>query len=531
MRRAADLAVDVSGDAEGVHRTCAALDGLPLAIELAARRSRTLTPSAIADRLDDRFRILAARGRGDVARHATLESMVAWSHDLLDDQQRTLFRRLSVFTGGFTLEAAEAVCGFDPLASADVLDVLAALVDRSLVAIRGERYAMLETLRAFANERLADAGERAVAADSHLRWSADIAERGFNDGILAATEGAEAQALAELSAEAANLQAATAWAIDGDGDPALGLTVAQIFGWLGQEFGAGYGDALGWIDALETRVDDPLLRARGLLAAGNVVGPRSVEYGERAIALAAQHDAGAVIETLGRVLVHSLRVQQLGRAHPNLETTRNELAAAASRLNALGVPRMSAITMAFEATAAYVAGDNEAGLAIAEEGVAHTRRAGSAIVLARCLEHVARGLARLGDVEGALDAAKEAVAVAAAANVIAEEALARGRISRIAAARGDWAECMSQLASTIEKLEESGMWAGLAVARTGAAAAAVVMGEPDLAREHAHELMTALRLLGDLDSAPHRMAGPARAARASGDEALAAELETIAQSR
>jgi predicted ATPase/class 3 adenylate cyclase len=530
--RAADLASDVSRDPEGVRRICAALDGLPLAIELAARRTRTLSPSAIADRLDDRFRLLATRERGSVARHATLEATVTWSHDLLDDAQRVLFRRLAVFAGGWTLDAAEVVCGLQPLAPDDVLDLLAALVDRSLFVARGDRFAMLETLRAFAVDRLADAGETAAVADAHLRWSAQVADRAFEDSFFGTTDASEGRAIATLAAETGNLRSAVMWAIEGGGDADLGLAAASAFGWLGQEFGAGHADARGWIDALLPRARDPLRRASALLAAANALGPREMQgYAARSIAVATQCDGGETLVALGRAL-NAIGLTNLTRGSRALELdrVREELAAVSAEMRAHGLATMEAITIAFESTAALQVGEDEVGLALAEDGVALARRSGSSIALARCLEHVARALARLGDPSGALDAANEAVAVARSANLVAEEAFARARLSRLAAKRGDLQECRSELDMTIALFERGGMWAALTLARAGAAATAVLMGDADLAREHARELMTAIRLVGDSTMAPTLMAQPARAARSTSNDALALELEALVKS-
>src|SRR6185437_12582474 len=154
-----------------VSRICQALDGMPLAIELAAARARTMTPAQIADRLDQRFRLLTAGSRTVLPRHQTLRAVVDWSWDLLDDTERALLRRLSVFTGGATLEAAEQVCATGPVAGDDVHDLLTALADKSLLTVRqtqdGPRYLQLETIREYGRERLAEAGEAEALRRRH----------------------------------------------------------------------------------------------------------------------------------------------------------------------------------------------------------------------------------------------------------------------------------------------------------------------------------------------------------------------------
>ena len=139
---------------------CYRLDGIPLAIELAAARVRALSVEAIAARLSDRFRLLVTGDQTVLPRQRTLRALIDWSYDLLTEAERALFQRLSVFAGGWTLEAAEAVCADDDLPKADVLDLLTRLVEKSLVImeISGERYRMLDTVRHYAQEKLT-AGE------------------------------------------------------------------------------------------------------------------------------------------------------------------------------------------------------------------------------------------------------------------------------------------------------------------------------------------------------------------------------------
>jgi predicted ATPase/DNA-binding SARP family transcriptional activator/tetratricopeptide (TPR) repeat protein len=155
-------------------RICRALDGAPLAIELAAARLRALTPGQVADRLDDRFRLLNVGSRTALPRHQTLRAVVDWSWELLDDTERRVLRRLAVFNGGATLESAEKVL------DEDVIDVIASLVDKSLVMATGNtevRYRLLETVRAYATERLAEAGEDKRLRDAHAAYFRDLAER------------------------------------------------------------------------------------------------------------------------------------------------------------------------------------------------------------------------------------------------------------------------------------------------------------------------------------------------------------------
>jgi predicted ATPase len=158
---------------------CARLDGLPLAIELAASRVRMLSVGQILERLDDRFRLLRGN-RTAVSRHRTFGATIDWSHDLLSERERILFRRLSVFAGGWTLDAAEQVCAGDGIEEVEVLDLLSCLVDKSLIVVargNGEsRYRMLETVRQYASEKLRESGEAGAVGRRHADFFVALAE-------------------------------------------------------------------------------------------------------------------------------------------------------------------------------------------------------------------------------------------------------------------------------------------------------------------------------------------------------------------
>jgi predicted ATPase/DNA-binding SARP family transcriptional activator len=165
--------------AGAVARICRALDGIPLAIELAAARVRALTPAQVAGRLDDRFALLSTGTRAALPRHQTLRAIVDWSWELLGDAERMILRRLSVFSGGATPESAEQVCALGGR-SDTVVEVIASLVDKSLVTASGGgevRYRLLETVRAYAAERLAEAGESEQLAAAHAEHFLALAER------------------------------------------------------------------------------------------------------------------------------------------------------------------------------------------------------------------------------------------------------------------------------------------------------------------------------------------------------------------
>ena len=198
---------------EAVLRLCRRLDGMPLAIELAAAWLRTLTPAQIAAGLDDRFSLLVRSPRGVSARQQTLAASIDWSHDLLDEVDQVVFRRLAVFAGSFTLEAAQAVAAADPLSGTEVLLALGRLVDKSLVVMEdrgGEaRYRLLETIRQYASDKLEAAGEAAALRDRHLDHFVALAEAA--EPGLAGDE--QDRWLGLLKADHDNLRAALDWGL------------------------------------------------------------------------------------------------------------------------------------------------------------------------------------------------------------------------------------------------------------------------------------------------------------------------------
>ncbi|MEU5933906.1 BTAD domain-containing putative transcriptional regulator [Micromonospora sp. NPDC047187] len=227
-QRAADVAPDFTvtpANVEMVLRICRSLDGLPLAIELAAARLRALSVAEVAARLDDRFRLLSTGNRAASPRHRTLRAVVEWSWDLLDDAEREVARRLTVFAGGATLEAAERVCG---LPTADFVDALTGLVDKSFVEMTGGRYRMLETVRAFCAERLAEAGEADQLRRAHTAYFLEFAWTA-SDHLRRAEQ---LHWLRLLDAERDNLHAALRRATAaGDASDAAGMVAALSFYW------------------------------------------------------------------------------------------------------------------------------------------------------------------------------------------------------------------------------------------------------------------------------------------------------------
>jgi predicted ATPase/DNA-binding CsgD family transcriptional regulator len=256
-----------------VTRICARLDGIPLAIELAASRVRVLSPAQIAARLDDRFLLLTEGGRVAVPRQRTLRATMDWGHGLLSEKEKVLFRRLSVFADGFSLPAAEAICPKDGIEAGEVLELLSCLVDKSLVVAHGGRYRMLETVLRYAAERLEDAGEESDLREAHARYFLDLADEA-EPGLLG---GEQVSWLGRLDRERGNLRSALDWCVRHRNPAALRMAGALWWYWF---LRGRYKEGLGWFESsLAACSDAPAsLRAKALVATGDFLFLRS-EYG------------------------------------------------------------------------------------------------------------------------------------------------------------------------------------------------------------------------------------------------------------
>ena len=217
-------------NAPTVVKICQRLDGIPLAIELAAARVKALPIESIASRLDDRFRLLTGGSRTALPRQQTLRALIDWSHSLLSEPERILLRRLSVFSSGWTLEAGEAVCAGDGIGALDVVDLLAHLVDKSLVLLDEElaRYRLLETIRQYAREKLLDSGEGAQVRSRHLGFYVRLGKE-FSSEILGP---GETLWLNRLELEHDNVRRAIEWSLESaDALSGMRLTAALHLFW------------------------------------------------------------------------------------------------------------------------------------------------------------------------------------------------------------------------------------------------------------------------------------------------------------
>jgi non-specific serine/threonine protein kinase len=241
-----DFALDAQ-NAKEVADLCHRLDGIPLAIELAASRVRVLSVEQISERLKDQFQLLASRDRTMPGRQQTLEATMRWSYQLLGELEQRLFNRLAVFAGGWTLEAAEAVAAGDGIAPAEVLDLLERLVDKSLViadvdAHGPQRFRLLETLRQFGRERLGEHGENVAVRDRHAEFFLQLAE----ESELPLLSSADRAWMGRLNSEQDNIRVALRCLIESaDTQRAQRLAGAARRFWL---FRGGVAEARSWLD-------------------------------------------------------------------------------------------------------------------------------------------------------------------------------------------------------------------------------------------------------------------------------------------
>ena len=470
-----------------ITRICRRLDGIPLALELSAARVTALTIEQIADRLDDRFRLLTSGSRTALPRQRTLRATVDWSHDLLSEGERVLLRRLAVFAGGWRLEAAETVCVGDDLEPAEVLDLLQYLVDRSLVVAEGRedgtnRFRMLEMLQQYALERLVACGEADAVRRQHalcfmaLAEEAQVELRGPHEGEWSA----------RLEEEIDNLRAALRWAIErGEAEIALRLGGALWRFWTQRGHLV---EGLVWLEqalalpgASAHSSSDEIVRARAgaLNGAGNVAAAR----GEHARAAPLHEESLALRRWLGDTTGVAISLLNLGTAARNLGNP----AVAHARFDEglrlfrrLGDTRNEALSFLNLGRLSHDEGDFARALTLYNEGLALFQAVGSA-------HGIATAFNRMGDL------ARDRGDLAAAEKLHGEAlALRRGRgdpwvmglsltgLARVAAGRQDHARTMALAAQSLRALHEAGASRDTATALVVMATAAASSGQVEV---------------------------------------------------
>ena len=341
--RAADPAFEPADQGASVAEICRRLDGLPLAIELAAARVRALSVAKVAERLDDRFKLLSGGDRTAMPRQQTLRASIEWSYDLLSASERALLNRLAVFAGGCTLESAEAVCGGGEVeAVQSVIELLANLVDKSLVSLdaKGERYHLLETVREYALEQLAACGDLDAVREKQLRHYLDLAAEA-RAGIIGPDQAAW---LHRLDAELENILAVQAWSAKAPEPAELGLRLISSL----KQYWLSRGHTMlarrVMLDALARTAPRSRPRARTLLDAGQMayfmgLYPEACAELEEAVAIARElGDPGIIVPALQPLGLACLARGEVGAAGRHLEES-------AALARAGGKPRSIAATL------------------------------------------------------------------------------------------------------------------------------------------------------------------------------------------
>jgi predicted ATPase/DNA-binding winged helix-turn-helix (wHTH) protein len=284
-------------NAPALASVCHRLDGIPLAIELAAPRVRSMTLEEVNRRLDQLFGLLTGGSRTALPRHRTLRSLIDWSYDLLSDAERAMLRRVSVFSGGWTLEAAEQVCRGDDLDGRDALDLLGSLADKNLVLAEtydgATRYGLLETIRHYARDRLRESGEDVGVQRQHLAYFGAMAEEAEPQLV-----GSDQRVWFDrLETERDNLRSALSWSSATGGDAAAGLRLASAISWFWLVRGY-FAEGRGWFTALlaaAPKGQDAADRARALRGAGRL----AYYQGDYSAAKALRQEALAIWKELG----------------------------------------------------------------------------------------------------------------------------------------------------------------------------------------------------------------------------------------
>ena len=463
-------------NAPTVAEICRRLDGIPLAIELAASRVKLLSPRQLRERLDRRFAVLTGGSRDALPRQQTLRATIDWSHDLLDERERALFRRLGIFVNGFTLEGAVATASGEDLSESEVFELLASLVDKSLVLTESDgdaqRYRLLESTRAYALEKLKDGAEHDRLAKRHLLYLRDrfAAARAQMERTARLTEYYAAFAMevedirAALNGEAAQADLPSCVSLFCDVGPAL-----QVFGFVSE--GMIRNESL--LAALPA--DEPLLEARladtlaHLRLEGNLklAAFASAERALEAARLTADLPMlGAALQqyasTGARVgkLDEAVRALEEAEALPNasarlrnrLRYTRGvcesfadnlEVAARlfeqqATEERSLGNARAEQNTLLLLAEIEHGRGRTDRAITLAREAISGTRARADHLMLANLLSNLAGYLLALDDPAGADGAAREAVRLVAHESDHVFVATSLEHLALVSALNGDW---------------------------------------------------------------------------------------------
>lgn len=506
-------------NAAAVAEICSRLDGLPLAIELAAARVRLLAPQAILARLSNRLRLLTGGARDLPERQQTLYNAIGWSYDLLSPREQALFARLSVFAGGCMEEAAASIC-WEPEGEGDlnVLDDLSLLVDKSLLrhvdvptpAIKfpESRFMMLETIREYARERLAESGELAGVQERHAHYYLSIAEAGENVWFTAEQQ----YWLERFDQEQYNFQAALAWALENDPDIALRLGGALWRYWLAHGY---LTEGRRWLEeaiagvprrrdavpgtplALSPHAPDRPGRTKALFGAG-VLATHQSDYA-RATELIAQ--SLGVARSIGDDLQTANSLVGLGICmyyRGEYDRSVVQFEEALHIFKRLGHVRGTALALNSLSNSILCLGNNTRAATLAEESLDLSRGIGDNLSVAASLANLGRAVLQQGDTEAAVALFEESLAIRVKLKDKGGMAHTLNFMGNAALARGDMAEASRLYARSLVLRHEMGDREGLAAPLEGLAAVAGRLGK----LERAYRLYGAAEALRDSIGSP-----------------------------
>jgi predicted ATPase len=485
MQRATAVKPDFAltpDNAAAIAEICARLDGLPLAIELAAARVRMLTPAAMLQRLESRFELLTSGARDLPARQRTLRATVEWSYGLLTPEAQTLFRRLAVFINGCTLEAVEAVCDAEGTLNVDILDTLESLVGQSLVQQiqppdHEARFTMLETMREYGLQRLAASPDEAITRRAHAAYCLILAEEGA--GELAPEE--SARWLSRCDFELDNFRAAMDWA-GRSGDLEWGLRIGAALHTFWHQRGR-YGEGrerLGALLKLPGHVT-PKTRARALNAAGYMAtGQGDLEASrplyEESLKISRElGDIASVVTALNALAVSA----QLGGELERARTLFQECVELAEQ-----VGNQRAVAQALVNLGHHILkynDDAEAAQPLYERALEIAERLNDRPVVAMCLSHLGDVASARKDPEAARLMYERAIATSGEHGDRWAVALTLVDLGRLFSDLGEHRACHQRLAQALGLAREIGYHAGIARGLAAFARSAAQRGQSDRA--------------------------------------------------
>jgi non-specific serine/threonine protein kinase len=475
-------------NASAVVQVCRRLDGMPLAIELAAARTRALSVEQIVARLDDAYRLLTGGSRSALPRQQTLRATMDWSYDLLSAQEQAVFRRLSVFAGSFSLDAAEAVCAGEPGEEYDVLDVLSSLIDKSLVLMEqrsGEaRYRLLETIRQYGQDKLQECAEAAQVRRQHRDWYARLAEQAESETL----EARQKSVFDRLEAEHDNLRAALGWSLEQQEAETAAQIGAAIFRfWLLRGY---MSEGRSWLErALSGFSERNAVRAKALNVAASMASLQDDYETARTLVeeslelsreLAERQETGYALYTLGR----------LARIEGNYAGAVTFFEESLSLFRELGQKHDIALVLSGLGLTVLYLEEYERATALCKESLALSRELGDLRGVASWLANLGIVVLARGDDKRARELCEESLAIRKALGYKGGCAHTLAILGRIALDQGAYERATACYKESLTLRQETGEKEGIATALEGLAAVTGMQGQP----------VSAARLYGSAES-------------------------------